>query len=167
MSDINLFEQCEFIEDRGIWFPFSDKPEFKGFEIKLKILSPKEANILRRQCIYFKKGKENFDEDKFSELSTREQFIDFRGLTAGMLKMLVPWIKRIKSPDGTKHLKDTDIIPYMPENALFLRYNNVEINDFINEKLLDRENFYKETKEAEAKNSSTSASGSKIMDGER
>jgi len=156
---INLYEVAELDEEGGSWFPFSDDPAFRGFELKLRFLNPRALDNLRKRCIRMRRGREDFDGDKFIRLITEHCFIGFRGLTVGMLKKLMP-LRRCRTDQG-RELKDDQEVEYTPENALFLRQNCYDIRVFINERQTEWEEFYQHRKDEELKNSSTSVSGTK------
>jgi hypothetical protein len=156
---INLYQVAELDEDEGSWFPFSDNPDFRGFELKLRFITPRAADNLRKRCIRRRRGREDLDEDKLFRLTTEHCLTGFRGLTVGILKKLMP-LKSLRNSQG-RELKDDEEIEYCPENAMFLRDNSYDVRFFINERQTEWEEFYHQRRDEELKNSSTSASGTK------
>lgn len=156
---INLYQAAELDEEEGSWFPFSDDPQFRGFELKLRFLSPRAMDKLRKRCLRRSRGREEVDEDKYFRLTTEHCLIGFRGLTVGILKKLMP-LKPLRNSQG-RELKDNEEIEYTQENALFLRDNSYTIRIFVSERQTEWEEFYHQRKDEELKNSSTSVSGTK------
>jgi hypothetical protein len=156
---INLYQVAELDEDEGSWFPFSDHLDFRGFELKLRFLNPRALDKLRKRCTRIRRGREDFDDDKFNRLVTEYSFIGFRGLTVSMLKKLMP-LKCCRTDQG-RELKDDQEIEFISENALFLKENSFDVRVFINERQTEWEEFYNQRKDEELKNSSTSVSGIK------
>ena len=157
---IDLEAYVEMEDEEGTWFKFSEEPEYKGFELKLRYLDPRTIDRLRRRCTTIRRGREELDEDKLFRLATEYTFVGFRGLTVAILKRLMP-VKKCKTPEG-RVLKDDEEVPFSSQNALFLRENSYAIRQFINEKQLEWKEFYEAKKEAERKNSLSSAGGRKV-----
>ena len=156
---INLYQVAELDEEEGSWFPFSDQLDFRGFELKLRFLNPRALDKLRKRCTRIRRGREDFDDDKFFRLTTEHCLVGFRGLTVGILNKLM-LLKPIRNPQG-QTLKENQEIEFTPENALFLRENSWDVRAFINERQTEWEEFYHQRRDEELKNSSTSVSGTK------
>jgi len=144
-------DQFKFGETKGKWFPFSSNPDFKGFELQLNFLTPREMDKLQNRCTKIRRGREIFDNERYFELETELVFIGFRGLKIKMLKKLMPNLKTINPSQG-QQINDDVEIEFDPEIAFLLRQNSYGIRIFINERKSEEEEFSEEAKEAEAKN---------------
>lgn len=113
-------------------------PNSKGFIVTIGAISREISRKLKTESEVTKYNKQyrqmttELDEEIFAEKFAEYAIKGWEGLTMGQVKDLV-----LVNYDGS----DDDILPYTPENAVYLLKNSQEFDNWINEMVFDIEQF--------------------------
>ena len=124
------------VDSKTTWVEF---PGLDGFEVELANLSRKELVNLRKKCTTNKFNRktrgfeESLDEDKFVKEFSEATIKNWKGLKLSYLEDLV--LVDLKN-------QDLDIeLDFSSENAQLLVENSSEFDNWLNEVVLDLDNF--------------------------
>ena len=129
------------------WIEF---PDIDGFEVQLRFLTRDDLMKIRNQSLTFKFNKrtrqreEEIDNDKFLEHYAGKAIMNWRGLKAKHLPLLLP--ADISSLDPNEE------ISYDEEEAIDLLKSSTIFDQFITDAMNDFEQFSKKKAETTAKN---------------